>query len=247
MYKHVICTNIDQLWKSGREPLRYFYKDSSQAGMTSAGLPTHDPGIKSSFGKPLIIDQDSSDPAIVRVTTAVTLDNVYKNIFSLGSERLSRDEYCNSMFGLPKIERCKDRIPEKECKKYLSRLFNKCLYSEEHSEKIKFHAWLTATLSQKVVDKHLLEELCAGEKLASDAYDRICQSSKPMDACFAFQIDSKNRVQDVVEVLQKTGLQEKGRDDITIFLNDGKQTTVSSGYRRIVYGDHGPYIELEKG
>ena len=67
-----------------------------------------------------------------------------------------------------------------------------------------------------------------------------------MGTCFASQTDSKNRVQDAIEVLQETGLQEKGRDDITIFLNDGKQTTVSSGYRRIVYGDHGPYIELEK-
>ena len=30
MYKHVICANIDQLWKSGRKPLRYFYKDPNQ-------------------------------------------------------------------------------------------------------------------------------------------------------------------------------------------------------------------------
>ena len=99
---------------------------------------------------------------------------------------------------------------------------------------------------QKVADCNLLDGLCADEKLASAMYDRICHATKPMDACFASQIDSRNRIQDAIEVFQKVRLQEKGRGDVTIFLNDGKHTAVSSGYRRIVYGDHGPYIELER-
>ena len=73
MYKHVMCANIEQLWTSGRESLRYFYEDSSQVGLNNVGHPTHDLGIKSSFGMPLVVDQVSSDRTIVRVTTVITL------------------------------------------------------------------------------------------------------------------------------------------------------------------------------
>lgn len=241
-----MCENIERLWKCGRTSLRYFYRDSSQVGLDDSGHPTHDVGIKTSFGTPLKVDQASTDRTIVRVTTAITLDNVYKHMFSLGSERLSREEYFKSMFGLTETVKAKNRIPEKECKKYLSCLFTKCLYFEEECEEHKFDAWLAATTSQKVVGRSILDGLCADERLASILYNRICQTTQPMGACFASNIDSHNRVQDVVEVFQKVGLQEKGRDDVIIFLNDGEETAVSSGYRLIVYGDHGPYIELER-
>lgn len=119
-------------------------------------------------------------------------------------------------------------------------------YSEEECDKSKFEAWLAATIPQKVVDRNALDKLCADELLATLLYTRICQSSKPMDAYFAFTIDSRNRVTGATEVLEKVGLQEQGRGDVIVLLDDGRGTVVSAGCRRIVYGDHGPFIELER-
>ena len=94
-------------------------------------------GINTSFGITLEVDPASTDRTIVRVTTAITLDNVHKNMFSVGSERLSREEYSKSVFGLTETVKVKHRTPEKECNKYLSCLFAECLYSEEECEEHK--------------------------------------------------------------------------------------------------------------
>lgn len=123
----------------------------------------------------------------------------------------------------------------------------KRLCSEEECEKARFDACLAATMSQTVVDRNALGELCVDEILASLLYTRICRITKPMSAYFTSTIDSRNRVEDATGVLQKVGLQEQGRGDVVVLLDDGKGTIVSSCYRRIVYGDHGPHIELERG
>ena len=53
-----------------------------------------------------------------------------------------------------------------------------------------------------------------------------------------------NRVSDKAKVERRLGLQEHGSEDV-IFLTS-KGTVIATGYVRIVYGDHGPYIELRR-
>ena len=53
-----------------------------------------------------------------------------------------------------------------------------------------------------------------------------------------------NRIADKIEVEQKLSLQEQGNNHTEFFTHSGKLFAV--GYERIVYGDHGPYIEFTK-
>lgn len=53
-----------------------------------------------------------------------------------------------------------------------------------------------------------------------------------------------NRLTDKQKVESKLGLAEQG-NDITCFYSR-KGTLIATGYIRIVYGDHGPYIEFEE-
>lgn len=53
-----------------------------------------------------------------------------------------------------------------------------------------------------------------------------------------------NRVKDKAQVESALGLREKG-DDVTKFYTD-KGNLFAIGYNRVVYGDHGPYVEFER-
>lgn len=108
------CANIERSWKAGRAPLRYFYTSPHHVDLNDAGQPIHDVVIETAFGQPLCTDEASSNKVINRVTTAITIDNVYKNLFAMGPERLSRDACSKEMFGPPApIPRPEHRIPEK--------------------------------------------------------------------------------------------------------------------------------------
>lgn len=52
-----------------------------------------------------------------------------------------------------------------------------------------------------------------------------------------------NRLEDKEKLETKLGLSEKGDDTTEFYLESGK--ILAKGYTRIVYGDHGPYIEFE--
>jgi hypothetical protein len=51
-----------------------------------------------------------------------------------------------------------------------------------------------------------------------------------------------NRMRDRRNLETRTGLQEKGNKETRFLTNKG--TLFATGYNRIVYGDHGPYIEF---
>jgi len=54
----------------------------------------------------------------------------------------------------------------------------------------------------------------------------------------------KNRMQDKWRVENECGLSEIGRDDAVFLTPNGTRFAV--GYVRVVYGDHGPYVEFER-
>ena len=54
--------------------------------------------------------------------------------------------------------------------------------------------------------------------------------------------DTPNRIQDKTRVEQR-GLPEEGNTTTSFFTKKG--TLVATGYTRIVYGDHGPYVEFK--
>ena len=48
------------------------------------------------------------------------------------------------------------------------------------------------------------------------------------------------------KVAETLGLPEKGNDSTKTNSSCNKGTHIATGYRRIVYGDHGPYVEFDK-
>ena len=55
--------------------------------------------------------------------------------------------------------------------------------------------------------------------------------------------DSWNRIRDKHRIESSTILREEGAENVEII--SPANTVLAVGYKRIVYGDHGPYIELE--
>lgn len=53
-----------------------------------------------------------------------------------------------------------------------------------------------------------------------------------------------NRVADKIQLEQKLNIQEQGNNDTEFYTETGE--LFAKGYERIVYGDHGPYIEFTK-
>lgn len=59
-------------------------------------------------------------------------------------------------------------------------------------------------------------------------------------------IDSPNRIRDAERIKQEHPLlTEQGRNDV-IIRSKSSNEILATGYTRVVYGDHGPYIELDK-
>lgn len=61
----------------------------------------------------------------------------------------------------------------------------------------------------------------------------------------AFQttVDSENRRRDRQRILHETGLREEASKTIQIAARTNNKP-LATGYQRIVYGDHGPYLRL---
>jgi hypothetical protein len=53
-----------------------------------------------------------------------------------------------------------------------------------------------------------------------------------------------NRIEDKNKLEKELGFQEFGNNEIDLYLTFGPQ--FAKGYKRIVYGDHGPYMEFTK-
>lgn len=53
-----------------------------------------------------------------------------------------------------------------------------------------------------------------------------------------------NRLEDKEELESKLSLQEQGNEQVKFYLD--ANTILAIGYERIVYGDHGPYLEFRK-
>lgn len=130
----------------------------------------------------------------------------------------------------------------------------------------KYEAWLRAKLEQG--DKEvsaafsLLKEdsvltcWCKPAKCHGDVLARIWAERNSMSQEdrvvgyyqrevaqeFVSQLDSANRFRDWTRVHYDTGLEEEG-NGIQEFRTK-KGTLVAKGYLRVVYGDHGPYVEF---
>jgi hypothetical protein len=70
-------------------------------------------------------------------------------------------------------------------------------------------------------------------------------ASAPAGAAFKSTIDSENRKRDAARLAQELpDLTEQGREDVS--LQDAEGREIAVGYVRVVYGDHGPYIEMRR-
>jgi hypothetical protein len=61
---------------------------------------------------------------------------------------------------------------------------------------------------------------------------------------FVSQVDSLNRERDRTRVVNTLGIAEEGNPE-TVFYSRKSRIQVAVGYLRVVYGDHGPYIEFD--
>ena len=65
-------------------------------------------------------------------------------------------------------------------------------------------------------------------------------------ARFTSTIESFNRVRDAEMVKEHIGIAEEGNDECKFVSVFGQKSKIlATGYKRIVYGDHGPYVEFE--
>lgn len=55
-----------------------------------------------------------------------------------------------------------------------------------------------------------------------------------------------NRKKDKIRVEAENKIAELGNDTTKLFLKGNPSFQISEGYKRAVYGDHGPYVEFEK-
>ena len=79
--------------------------------------------------------------------------------------------------------------------------------------------------------------------------EKACLPQTPEKVAVAFKsttLGLANRLADKAEVEAKLGLSEDGRG-FTGEIQTPSGTTIATEYTRIVYGDHGPYIEFEAG
>ena len=88
--------------------------------------------------------------------------------------------------------------------------------------------------------------LGADDGAREEMFRRVCKMTRPVDDGFISRIDSPNRARDAVEVGQRIGLTERGRSDVRLGSSCPNWIPIATGYERIVYGDHGPYVELKQ-
>ena len=65
-----------------------------------------------------------------------------------------------------------------------------------------------------------------------------CSEERP----YPSTVNSPNRLRDQARVEAEHGLSESGRSDVVF--EDKRGEVIARGYERLVYGDHGPYIEF---
>jgi len=66
--------------------------------------------------------------------------------------------------------------------------------------------------------------------------------SSPGTPLFQTTVDSWNRIRDQTRIENKLGIKEEGNSS-TMFC-DSSYTIVADGYQRLLFGDHGPYVEF---
>ena len=78
-----------------------------------------------------------------------------------------------------------------------------------------------------------------------DLFNRACKRTGIPSDGFTTTSESQHRRRDVDEVVCTTGLPQQGRDRIVVLSSCSKKRVIATGYRRIVYGDHGPYVDFD--
>lgn len=92
--------------------------------------------------------------------------------------------------------------------------------------------------------------MCAERRASNGRRYAALPAAPPLgpmpDGTFRSTVDSWNRKRDRKWVEKKLGIAEKG-NSTTVFVNElDTSTVIAVGYRRVLYGDHGPYIEFTK-
>jgi len=92
--------------------------------------------------------------------------------------------------------------------------------------------------------------LCQGRRSWSGRTKKALPPAPPLgpmpDGSFRSTVDSWNRERDQRRIEKKLGIPEEG-DNVTVFVNElDDSAVIAVGYRRVLYGDHGPYLEFTK-
>ena len=113
------------------------------------------------------------------------------------------------------------------------------------NEKTAFQNWLEAIAKNNTCSLAQMDHICSDEEMRRELYEGACTVSTPVINGFKSTIDSANRIEDSERVAKKLGLPERGVDNIKLISNCTRKTHVATGYKRIVFGDHGPYFEFD--
>ena len=91
-----------------------------------------------------------------------------------------------------------------------------------------------------------LAHICSDEGVRMELFNRASKFTALTTAGFTSTIDSANRARDAETVADTLGIPEKGRPNVKFMSLSKKRTHVATGYNRVVYGDHGPYVEFSE-
>ena len=91
-----------------------------------------------------------------------------------------------------------------------------------------------------------LAHVCSDEGVRIELFNRACKHTAKIAGNFVSTIDSSNRARDAECVAETLGIPEEGSHNFRFMSSCKQRTPVATGYERVVYGDHGPYVEFNK-
>ena len=89
-----------------------------------------------------------------------------------------------------------------------------------------------------------LAHICSDEGVRVDLFNRASKFTTVAIDGFKSTIDSANRARDAEVVANTLGIPEKGKENIEFTAQSKESLHLATGYNRVVYGDHGPYLNL---
>lgn len=117
---------------------------------------------------------------------------------------------------------------------------------QNYPEDSSFKKWMDAIQEENVFTSSNLAHICSDEGIRMELFNKASKFTALTTAGFTSTIDSSNRARDAESVADTLGISEKGKPNVKFMSLSKKETHVATGYNRVVYGDHGPYVEFSE-